>query len=144
MMELINNPETDLQEGVMYKQITHEYILDLYNTIKDKELSEEELKNQLAVVDVLTEHIGEFMILKCDNKYETMNNNMKLNIMPGSSERALHVGFSLNSDKPTEHGVLYFTPEEFDTFKEMLLQNNIVVVIDERVDQYDEWSKVTV
>lgn len=67
-MELINNPETDLQEGVMYKQITHEYILDLYNTIKDKELSEEELKNQLAVVDVLTEHIGEFMILKCDNK----------------------------------------------------------------------------
>lgn len=68
MMELINNPETDLQEGVMYKQITHEYILDLYNTIKDKELSEEELKNQLAVVDVLTEHIGEFMILKCDNK----------------------------------------------------------------------------
>lgn len=67
-MDLINNPETDLQEGVMYKQITHEYILDLYNTIKNKDLSEEELKNQLAVVDVLTEHIGEFMILKCDTK----------------------------------------------------------------------------
>ena len=67
-MDLINNPETDLQEGVMYKQITHEYILDLYNTIKNKDLAEEELKNQLAVVDVLTEHIGEFMILKCDTK----------------------------------------------------------------------------
>lgn len=72
------------------------------------------------------------------------NNNIKLNIMSGSSERALHVGFSLNSNKPTEHGVLYFTPEEFDTFKEMLSQSNTVDVVDERVDQFDEWSKVTV
>ena len=26
-MDIIDNPETELQEGVMYKKITHEYIL---------------------------------------------------------------------------------------------------------------------
>lgn len=66
-MDIIDNPETELQEGVMYKKITHEYILDLYNQIKDKDLSEPERKQQLAVVDVLSDHIGEFMILKCND-----------------------------------------------------------------------------
>lgn len=64
-MDIINEPETDLQEGVMYKKITHEYILDLYDEIKTKELTDKEKEQQLAVVDVLSEHIGEFMILKC-------------------------------------------------------------------------------
>ena len=66
-MDIIDNPETELQEGVMYKKITHEYILDLYNQIKNKDLSEQERKQQLAVVDVLSDHIGEFMILKCND-----------------------------------------------------------------------------
>lgn len=65
-MDIINEPETELQEGVMYKKITHEYILDLYNDIKGKDLSEVEKKQQLAVVDVLSDHIGEFMIMKCN------------------------------------------------------------------------------
>tara|TARA_A100001011_G_C14195135_1_gene793131 strand:+ start:932 stop:1138 length:207 start_codon:yes stop_codon:yes gene_type:complete len=66
-MDIIDNPETELQEGVMYKKITHEYILDLYDQIKNKDLSESEEKQQLAVVDVLSDHIGEFMILKCND-----------------------------------------------------------------------------
>ena len=65
-MDIIDNPETELQEGVMYKKITHEYILDLYSEIKSKNLDEDEIEKQLAVVDVLSDHIGEFMILKCN------------------------------------------------------------------------------
>ena len=65
-MDIIDNPETELQEGVMYKKITHEYILDLYSEIKSKNLDEDEIERQLAVVDVLSDHIGEFMILKCN------------------------------------------------------------------------------
>ena len=49
----------------MYRKITHEYILDLYNEIKEKDLTEREKEQQLAVVDVLSDHVGEFMILKC-------------------------------------------------------------------------------
>lgn len=65
-MDIIDNPETELQEGVMYKKITHEYILDLYSEIRSRDLDEDEIEKQLAVVDVLSDHIGEFMILKCN------------------------------------------------------------------------------
>ena len=66
MMDIIENPETELQDGVAYKKITHEYILDLYQEINNKKLNKEDKRQQLAVVDVLTDHIGEFMILKCE------------------------------------------------------------------------------
>lgn len=59
---IIDNPETDLQDGIMYKKITHEYVLDLYDEIKRKKITDEEREKQLAVVDVLSDHIGEFMI----------------------------------------------------------------------------------
>lgn len=63
--EIIDNPETDLQDGIMYRKITHEYILDLYEEIRNKKITKDEKERQLAVVDVLSDHIGEFMILKC-------------------------------------------------------------------------------
>lgn len=68
MMEpdIIDTPETELQDGIMYRKITHEYILDLYEEITNKKIDSNERKKQLAVVDVLSDHIGEFMILKCD------------------------------------------------------------------------------
>ena len=64
--EIIDNPETELQEGIMYRKITHEYILDLYEEIRSRKITTSERTKQLAVVDVLSDHIGEFMILKCD------------------------------------------------------------------------------
>lgn len=63
---IIDNPETELQDGIMYRKITHEYILDLYEEIRNKKITTNEKTKQLAVVDVLSDHIGEFMILKCD------------------------------------------------------------------------------
>jgi len=64
--DIIDTPETELQDGIMYRKITHEYILDLYEEITNKKIDSNERKKQLAVVDVLSDHIGEFMILKCD------------------------------------------------------------------------------
>ena len=65
MTNLIEHPEVDLQTGLVHKKITHDYILDLYEDITSKEIEEEEKKNQLAVLSILSDHIGEFMILKC-------------------------------------------------------------------------------
>ena len=64
-MNILDQPEQDLQEGIIHKKITHDYILDLYQEIASKKLSEKEKKEQLAVLSVLSEHIGEIMILRC-------------------------------------------------------------------------------
>lgn len=65
MTKLIEQPEEDLQTGMIHKKITHDYILDLYEDITSKKIDEEEKQNQLAVLNILSDHIGEFMILKC-------------------------------------------------------------------------------
>lgn len=64
-MNILEQPEQDLQEGIIHKKITHDYILDLYQEIDDKKITEKEKKEQLAVLAVLSEHIGEIMILRC-------------------------------------------------------------------------------
>lgn len=64
-MNILEQPEQDLKEGIIHKKITHDYILDLYEEIASKQLSEKEKKEQLAVLSVLSEHIGEIMILRC-------------------------------------------------------------------------------
>tara|TARA_R110000772_G_scaffold127380_1_gene234521 strand:+ start:494 stop:691 length:198 start_codon:yes stop_codon:yes gene_type:complete len=64
-MNIMEDPESELQDGVIHKKITHDYILDLYKEIKQKKISDEEQEMQLAVLSILSEHIGEFMILKC-------------------------------------------------------------------------------
>lgn len=64
-MNILDQPEQDLQEGIIHKKITHDYILDLYQEIASKKLTEKEKKEQLAVLSVLSDHIGEIMILRC-------------------------------------------------------------------------------
>lgn len=65
MTNVIEHPEEDLQTGLVHKKITHDYILDLYEEIASKKIDEEEKENQLAVLNILSDHIGEFMILRC-------------------------------------------------------------------------------
>jgi hypothetical protein len=65
MRNVIDEPEKDLQEGIIHKKITHDYILDLYEEITSKKITEQEKENQLAVLSLLSEHIGEIMILRC-------------------------------------------------------------------------------
>lgn len=65
MSSPIEDPEEDLQAGLIQQKITHDYILDLYEQIKTKQISDQDRENQLAVISILSEHIGEFMILKC-------------------------------------------------------------------------------
>ena len=64
-MSIIEDPECDLQDGIVHRKITPDYILDLYERISQKKITKKEKNNQLAVLDILSEHIGEFMILKC-------------------------------------------------------------------------------
>lgn len=65
MTNVLEAPEEDLQQGLIHKKITHDYILDLYEDIRSKEIDEQEKETQLAVLNILSDHIGEFMILKC-------------------------------------------------------------------------------
>ena len=65
MSNVLDTPEEDLQQGLIHKKITHDYILDLYEEIRSKEIDEQEKETQLAVLNILSDHIGEFMILKC-------------------------------------------------------------------------------
>lgn len=65
MSNIIEQPEEDLQEGLIHKKITHDYILDLYEDITSKKIDDKEKENQLAVLSILSDHIGEFMIMKC-------------------------------------------------------------------------------
>lgn len=66
MSDVIEQPEEDLQSGMIHKKITHDYILDLYEDINSKAIDSKEKENQLAVLSILSDHIGEFMILKCN------------------------------------------------------------------------------
>ena len=65
MTNVIEHPEEDLQTGLIHKKITHDYILDLYEDITSKKIDEKEKEDQLAVLNILSDHIGEFMILRC-------------------------------------------------------------------------------
>lgn len=65
MTNVIEHPEEDLQSGLVHKKITHDYILDLYEDITSKKIDEKEKEDQLAVLNILSDHIGEFMILRC-------------------------------------------------------------------------------
>jgi len=67
MTNVIERPEEDLQTGLVHKKITHDYILDLYEEIASKKIDEKEKEDQLAVLNILSDHIGEFMILRCKN-----------------------------------------------------------------------------
>jgi hypothetical protein len=66
MSSVIDHPEEDLQTGMIHKKITHDYILDLYEDISSRKIDKKEKENQLAVLSILSDHIGEFMILKCN------------------------------------------------------------------------------
>ena len=65
MTNVIEHPEEDLQAGLIHKKITHDYILDLYEDITSKKIDDKEKEDQLAVLNILSDHIGEFMILRC-------------------------------------------------------------------------------
>lgn len=65
-----------------------------------------------------------------------MKNNIKLNILPSSSETAVHLELCFNTDK--DNGVLYFTSKEYEEFVDMLRQSDAVVEVHDNRDSYTQ------
>mgnify|MGYP001291945552 CR=1 FL=1 len=68
----------EAQVGEVKRQVTYDYILELYEEIKDKpDITDKEREDQFAVLKVLADHIGEYMVIKYkqtkNNKGETIN-----------------------------------------------------------------------
>ena len=61
--------------GEIKEKITYDYILNLYEEIKSKDISEEEAEKQLAVLKVFADHIGEYMVVKYNDKPKRSKRN---------------------------------------------------------------------
>ena len=63
-----------------------------------------------------------------------MKNNIKLNILPSSSDSAVHLEMCFNADK--DNGVLYFTSDEYDDFVDLLMKSDAIIEInDNRINE---------
>ena len=61
----MNDMDEDVQVGEVKNIITHDYLLDLYEDIQSNdELTEKEKEERVAVLQVLKDHIGEYMVIK--------------------------------------------------------------------------------
>ena len=65
--------EEDIVEGEVKEKITHDFILKLYEEIKEKDISEEEVKGRIAVLKVFADHIGEYLVLKYNKQPKEIN-----------------------------------------------------------------------
>ena len=54
----------DYDVGEVKQTITYDYLIELYEDIKKTSTTEQELQNRVAVLKVLSDHIGEHMIVK--------------------------------------------------------------------------------
>ena len=61
--------------GQIKEKITYDYILNLYEEIQAKDISEEEVEKQLAVLKVFADHIGEYMVVKYKDKPKRKKRN---------------------------------------------------------------------
>ena len=59
---------SDLEEscevGEIEQEISYDYIIDLYKKFKDMQLDEQELEKRVAVLKVLADHVGDYMVVK--------------------------------------------------------------------------------
>lgn len=61
----MSNKSSDLQVGEIKNIITHDYLLDLYEEIQaSNDMTDEEKEERMAVLQVLKDHIGEYMVIK--------------------------------------------------------------------------------
>ena len=71
-------PEKEAPVGEVKRQVTYDYILELYEEIKEKPgITDKEREDQFAVLRVLADHIGEYMVVKY--KHITNKEGKKIN-----------------------------------------------------------------
>lgn len=56
--------EQQHQVGQIEQEISYDYIIDLYQKFKDMQLDEQELEKRVAVLKVLADHVGDYMVVK--------------------------------------------------------------------------------
>ena len=54
----------DAETGEIQAKITYDYIIDLYQDLETQKLTKKERQSRLAVLQVLIDHIGEYIIIK--------------------------------------------------------------------------------
>ena len=59
-----SEPQIETQTGKIKAKITYDYILDLYQELDQQQLTEQEYESRVAVLKVLADHIGEYIIIK--------------------------------------------------------------------------------
>ena len=63
-MLMDSEPRVDTETGEIKAKITYDYIIDLYQELEQQQLTEQEYKSRVAVLKVLADHIGEYIIIK--------------------------------------------------------------------------------
>ena len=59
-----SEPQIETNTGEIKAKITYDYILDLYQELDQQQLTEQEYKSRVAVLKVLADHVGEYIIIK--------------------------------------------------------------------------------
>jgi hypothetical protein len=59
----MSSDETSNMTGEVREQITYDYILDLYQQYKEMNLSDEEMKKRVAVLEAFADNIGDYLII---------------------------------------------------------------------------------
>lgn len=59
-----SEPQIETNTGEIKAKITYDYILDLYQELDQQQLTEQEYESRVAVLKVLADHVGEYIIIK--------------------------------------------------------------------------------
>ena len=59
-----SDTEQHHEVGQIEQEISYDYIIDLYQKFKDMQLDEQELDKRVAVLKVLADHVGDYMVVK--------------------------------------------------------------------------------
>lgn len=54
----------DAETGEIQAKITYDYIIDLYQDLETQKLTAKERESRIAVLQVLIDHIGEYIVIK--------------------------------------------------------------------------------
>lgn len=56
--------EQQYETGRIEQEISYDYIIDLYQKFKNMKLEKHELEKRVAVLKVLADHVGDYMVVK--------------------------------------------------------------------------------
>lgn len=61
---MTSNLEESCEVKQIEQEISYDYIIELYEKFKGMQLDEHELEKRVAVLKVLADHVGDYMVVK--------------------------------------------------------------------------------